>query len=134
MVLVDRFSKMAHFVPYNKTSDASYVASFYFKEIVRLQGVPKLSLQFVSHFRRTLWRKLGTTLRFNSSYHPQIDGQNEVVNRSLENLLRSFVEKSIRQWDLLLAQAKFAYNRFISQTTSHVPFEVVYSLNPTNKH
>lgn len=91
---------MAHFVPYNKTSDASYVVDFYFKEIVKLHSVPKTIIsghdsKFVSHFWRVLWRKLETTLQFTSSYHPQIGGQIEVVNQSLENLLRSFVGKTL---------------------------------------
>ena len=58
-----------------------------------------------------MWRKLGTSLLFNTSYHPQTNGQTEVTNRSLGNLLRSYVGKNLKQWDLILPQIEFAYNR-----------------------
>ena len=106
MVVVDRFSKMAHFVPCNIIANASSIADLYFREIVKLHGVLKTitsnrDLKFVSHFSRTLWRKFGTALQFSYSCHPQTEGQTGVMNWSLGNLLRSFVGKNIRQWDLL---------------------------------
>ena len=95
-VAVEIFSKMAHFIPYFKTSYASHVANLFFKEIVRLHGLPKSIVsnrdtRFLRHFWRTLWKKLGTKLSFSSAYHPQTDEQTKVVNKSLGNLLRSLV-------------------------------------------
>ena len=129
---------MAHFVPCNKTLDATHVADVYFKDIFRLHGIPKTitfdrDSKFLSHFWRILWKKLGTKLQFSSSHHPQTDGQIEVVNRSLGAMLRRIlVKKNAREWECLLPHAEFAYNRSTSQTTGCSPFEVVYGLNPND--
>jgi len=134
-VVVDHFSKIAHFIPCHKVDYACHIANLFFQEVVRLHGIPRTIVsdrdsKFLSHFWKTLWGKLGTKLLFSTNCHPQTDGQTEVVNRTLGQMLRCFISRNPIVWENLLPHVEFAYNRVVNSTTSHSPFEVVYGFNP----
>jgi hypothetical protein len=67
---------------------------------------------------------------FSSAYHPQTDGQIEVVNRSLGDLLRSLVTEHHSSWDSIIPQAEFAYNDSMNRSIGKSPFQIVYGMQP----
>jgi len=126
---------MAHFIACHKTDDAIHIADLCFKEIVRLHGMPRTIVsdrdaKFLSYFWKTLWGKLGTKLFFSITCHPQMDGQTEVVNRTLSSLLRAIIKKNLKTWEDCLPHVEFAHNRSIHSATKFSPFEIVYGFNP----
>jgi hypothetical protein len=103
-VVVDRFYKMAHFILCHKIDDAAHIANFFFRDIVRLHGVPNTIIsdrdtKFLNHFWRCLWAKLGIKLLFSTTCHPQTDGQTEVVNRTLSIMMRVVLKKNLKLWE-----------------------------------
>jgi hypothetical protein len=134
-VVVDRFSKMAHFIPCHKSDNAVHIADLFFKEIVHLHGMPSTivsdrNAKFLNHFWHTLWNKLGTKLLFSTTCHPQMDGQTKVANRTLSTMLRAVLKKDLKMSEECLPHVEFAYNRVEHSTTKVSSFQVVYGLNP----
>ncbi|MCO5558581.1 hypothetical protein L7F22_012166 [Adiantum nelumboides] len=81
-------------------------------------------------FWRALWQNLHSTLRFSSSYHPQTDGQYEIVNSAVLDLLKCYVSENPAQWKHYLPLVEFANNNTIHSSTGKAPFEIVGAQKP----
>jgi hypothetical protein len=137
MVVVDRLSKMAHFVPCTTTVQAPEAAQLFFGSVFRLHGLPKSIVsdrdpKFTSNFWTTLFSLTGTSLDMSTARHAQTDGQTERLNRTLEEMLRSFVSFDMRNWDTLLPAMEFAYNDSRQDSTRCTPFFANYGYNPAS--
>jgi hypothetical protein len=114
-VLVDRLTKVAHFIPLKTTFSRPQLAELYISRIVCLHGVlKKIVSDTWSKFTLTFWERfhetLDTQLNFNSANHPQTDGQTERVNQILEDMLKACGLQYGRSWDKSLSYAEFSYN------------------------
>ena len=130
-VIVDRLTKVAHFIPVNTTYRGHQLADLYISRIVSLHGVPKKIVsdrgtQFTSRFWKSLHEALGTKLAFSTTYHPQTDGQTERVNQILEDMLRACVLSYGSKWEDCLPFAEFSYNNSYQSSLQMAPFEALY--------
>ncbi|XP_066165912.1 uncharacterized protein [Oryza sativa Japonica Group] len=130
-VVVDRLTKVAHFVPVHTTYTGKRLAELYLSRIMCLHGVPKKIVsdrgsQFTSKFWQKLQEELGTRLNFSTAYHPQTDGQTERVNQILEDMLRACALDFGGAWDKSLPYAEFSYNNSYQASLQMAPFEALY--------
>ncbi|XP_063782381.1 uncharacterized protein LOC134932160, partial [Pseudophryne corroboree] len=134
-VVVDRFSKMAHFVPLVGLPSARRLSELFMLHVVRLHGLPldvvsDRGSQFVAKFWRAFCSDLQISVSLSSGYHPQSNGQTERVNQSLEQFLRCYVSKCQTDWVAHLSMAECAYNNAAHSATGISPFLCVYGHHP----
>ncbi|GKU89513.1 hypothetical protein SLEP1_g3642 [Rubroshorea leprosula] len=134
-VVVDRLTKYAHFIALQHPYSALTVAQAYMDNVFKLHGLPQDIVSdkdpiFLSNFWQELFKLQGVELQCSSAYHPQIDGQTEVVNRCLENYLRCMIGDRPTKWSKWLPLAEWWYNTNFHTTTQISPFEALYGFPP----
>ena len=130
-MIVDRLTKSAHFIPVMIDYSMDRLVELYVDEIVRLHGV-QLSIvsdrysRFTSKFWKKLQSALGTRLNFNTTFHPQTDGQSERLIQVLEDMLRGCVMEFIGSWDRYIPLIEFTYNNSYQSSIGMAPYEALY--------
>jgi hypothetical protein len=135
LVVVDKFTKYAHFIPLKYPYTTASVAKLFMDQIYRLHGMP---LSIVSDrdkmFTSQYWKKLFTLadvhLRMSTTYHPQSDGQSKRVNQCMKTFLRCFMTACPKKWLGWLPLAEFWYNTSYHSSIGRSPFEALYGYTP----
>jgi hypothetical protein len=130
MVVVDKFTKAAHFIPVNITHKATKIADIYMREIGRLHDTLKKIVsnkdpKFTSNFWKGLFNGFGTNLNFSTTYHPELDGQTKRVNQVIEDMLRMYVMDKPSKWEDYLHLVEFAYKNGYQTYLKMSPFEAL---------
>ncbi|KAM3348690.1 hypothetical protein ACQJBY_022133 [Aegilops geniculata] len=131
LVVVDKFTRYAHFLPLNHPFTAAKVARVYLDNVYKLHGLPKAIISdrdpvFTSKFWQELFRIIGSELNMSTPYHPQTDGQSERVNQCLEIFLRCFIHACPHHWSQFLSLAEFWYNSSYHSALDMSPFQALY--------
>ncbi|SOV09705.1 uncharacterized protein UDID_19292 [Ustilago sp. UG-2017a] len=135
LIVVDRLTKMAIFVPTTNELDAPELAKLFLRHVYSKHGLPTSIVsdrgsEFTSHFWRSLSTLLGIETHFSSAYHPQSDGQTERINQVLEQFLRGYSNHLQTDWSDLLPLAEFSYNNAEHASTQLTPFFANYGYHP----
>jgi hypothetical protein len=130
-VIVDRLTKVAHFIPIKTTYSGAKLVELYMSRVVCLHRVPKKTVldrgpQFTSKFWEKLHKSMDTKLNFILAYHPQTDGQMKRTNQILEDMLRACALKYGKSWNKGLPYAEFSYNNSYQASIKMDPYEALY--------
>jgi hypothetical protein len=130
-VIVDRLTKVAHFIPIQMTYTRPQLEELYMPRIACWHGVPKRIVSaretpFILKFWERLHKNLDTHLNFTSTHHLQTDRQTEQLNQILENMLRVCALQYERSSNKSLSYAKFSYDNSYQESLKIAPFEMLY--------
>ena len=135
LVVVDRFTKYAHFLALSHPFTVSDVITLFLEHIFKLHGLPAVIVTdrdrvFTSNLWRALFKSLGIKLHLSTSYHPETDGQTERVNQCLENYLRCMCFNTPKKWYYWLSLAEWWCNTSFHTSLNITPFQALYGFHP----
>jgi len=134
-VIIDRMTKMGHFVACQGTMNPKDLADQFLRQVIRPHGLPSSIVSdrgslFTSDFWKQITEAHGISRNLSTAFHPETDGQMERANASLEQYLRAYCNYQQDDWEKLLPIAEFCYNNTQTGTTRITPFFANYTYHP----
>ncbi len=135
LVVLDRFTKMGHFIPFPNVPSSEDTANAFMLHIFRLHGLPNEILtdrgtQFTSKFWTAICATLKISMKLSSPFHHQTNGLTERVNSVVEQFLRCYSNFKGSNWQNYLFLAEFCYNNSVQESLKYSPFYANYGYNP----
>jgi hypothetical protein len=135
LVVVDKLTKYAHFMPLRHPYTAPKVAEIFVDNVYTLHGLPRVLVfdrdpVFTSHFWQSVFKETGIELCMSTAHHPETDGQTKLVNQSIECFLCCFISFHPNQWSRWLSLYELWYNTNWHASLGKSPFEVLYGDQP----
>lgn len=135
LVIVDRLTKHAQFIPTTTGLNAQGFAVLFVKHVACRFGLPwnivsDRDPRWTSEFWKEVARLLRTEMLLSSSHHPQHDGQTEIVNRQVETMLRAYVADDKTSWSDWLHLLEHSYNSKSHSSTGTTPYSLLYGFEP----
>ncbi|QRV99064.1 Retrotransposable element Tf2 protein [Ceratobasidium sp. AG-Ba] len=135
LTIVDRMSRMVHFIPTTSKATAVDVANLFVTYVWKLHGLPSKTIsdrgpQFNSAFLKQLYKRLDIKPSLSTAFRPQTDGLAERLNQVVEIYLRHYVAYKQDDWVGILPMAEFAYNNSVNSSTNQTPFYACYGFHP----
>jgi transposase InsO family protein len=135
LVIVDKLTKFAIFIPTTSNINESETASLFFKYVVSRFGLPRQIItdrdsKWTSNFWKVICEKSGMRRSMTTAHHPQADGQTEIMNQILEIALRCYVNPSKNDWSNMLDSFALSYNNIPHTATQFTPSFLLYGFHP----
>jgi len=135
IIVVDRLTKMAHFIPFRCLPTSSIADCVFISNIFKVHGFPDFIIsdrgsQFTSGFWNRLCNLLDIAHSLSISNNPETDGQTERMNGIMEQYLRCFINERQNNWVDFLPFPEFDYNNTLHQSINQSPFFTIFGFNP----
>lgn len=135
LVVVDRLTKRAHFLPMSVKDDVDMIAQLLMDRVFSQHGIPESifsdrDIRFVNRFWAFIMKSFGIVLHMSVAANPATDGQTERVNKIVEEMLRHYVGSQRAPWDWALSAVEFAYNNAYQASIDTTPFYADLGYHP----